>query len=153
MNLNDFYFRFYDKYTKTDTCWNWNGAKTSLGYGNLWLHKDGKRVKNMYAHRVSWLLYRGAIPDSMNVLHKCDNRKCVNPEHLFLGTQKDNMRDKIEKDRAGIRPHMPDQEVRDIRQLVANGETMAEVSKKYGVHYNTIFNIIHRKRCYAYEIK
>lgn len=75
-------------------CWIWKQAISRNGYGRI-----GLNYKNLYAHRVSYELNIGAIPNKLSVLHKCDNRKCVNPEHLFLGTQKDNIQDMIKKQR------------------------------------------------------
>jgi biotin operon repressor len=88
--------RFWAKVRKTRTCWIWVGARGSPDpYG--FIAKDGV---NRLAHRVSWELHRGLVPDGMQVCHKCDVPYCVNPAHLFLGTQADNMRDKMEKGRA-----------------------------------------------------
>jgi hypothetical protein len=76
-------------------CWEWNKTTTIWGYGQAWYH--GKRYA---AHRLAFLLANGHLPDNMNVCHSCDNRLCINPAHLFLGTHIDNMKDMKEKKRA-----------------------------------------------------
>ena len=76
-------------------CWNWMGAKACHGYGAITYNNKCQRV-----HRLSYVTFVGAIPDNLSVLHKCDNKLCCNPEHLFLGTQKDNMQDMYKKGRA-----------------------------------------------------
>lgn len=86
--------RFLERVSKTESCWIWVGGRASNGYGMTRF-----LGKQMGAHRASWLAFRGAIPPKISVLHRCDNPPCVNPEHLFLGTQKENMRDKIQKGR------------------------------------------------------
>ena len=79
-------------------CWTWHGMKNNHGYGMIYAGK-AKRAKSL-AHRVSWELFNGPIPEGKNVLHRCDNPECCNPEHLFIGSQLENMRDKIAKGRA-----------------------------------------------------
>ena len=76
-------------------CWLWQGTTGSKGYG---LIKIAKRMDG--AHRASWRLHRGPIPDGLSVLHKCDTRSCINPEHLFLGTHDENMKDMVSKGRS-----------------------------------------------------
>ena len=82
-------------------CWVWLRGKDSAGYGSLyWL---GLRDR---AHRFSWRAFRGPIPKGLYVLHRCDNRPCVNPDHLFIGTHSENMADKVQKGR-NVSPGMP----------------------------------------------
>lgn len=87
--------RFWDFVDKTDGCWVWRGSKTN-GYRYGFFKKHGKVVQS---HRYSWEMSFGAIPAGLKVLHRCDNPPCVNPSHLFLGTQKDNIHDMIRKGR------------------------------------------------------
>ena len=80
-------------------CWNWTGGKQPNGYGWLYLGLvDGKSTAG-YPHRISYEIHKGFIPDGLNVCHKCDNPLCINPEHLFVGTDDDNHKDKVSKNR------------------------------------------------------
>ncbi len=91
--------RFWRYVQKTDGCWLWTASlsgKPGNAYGSL--HNEGKMEK---AHRISWTIHNGKIPEGIFVLHKCDNPVCINPSHLFLGTQFDNMRDMVSKGRGG----------------------------------------------------
>ena len=86
--------RFWANVDKSDTCWEWTGYFHPYGYGVLYV--EGK---NILAHRLSWELENGSIPEGMQVLHHCDNPPCVRHDHLFLGTQADNIEDMCEKGR------------------------------------------------------
>jgi len=88
--------RFNAKIDKTGNCWIWTGHIDMWGYG-----KSNYNGRAGSTHRISWMLNRGDIPIGMCVLHKCDNPSCVNPEHLFLGTHKDNAQDRSSKGRNG----------------------------------------------------
>jgi len=87
---------FLQKIEKTDDCWIWTAAKTPAGYGHF---RTENYVAKKYAHRISYKLFVGKIPEGFCVLHKCDNPTCVKPDHLFLGTYKDNADDKSAKGR------------------------------------------------------
>lgn len=93
--------QFWDKVEKTDACWLWQGALTSAGYGCLTVNK-----RRVYAHRLSYEIATGIHPGNLKVCHNCpggDNPACVNPAHLWLGTDLDNARDRERKGR-GVRP-------------------------------------------------
>ena len=89
--------KFYKKIIKTEGCWEWTGLKQSVQPYGLMVGIDNTLMR---AHRISYLIHKGAIPKDLFVLHKCDNPPCVNPDHLFVGTQKDNVQDMINKGRA-----------------------------------------------------
>lgn len=89
--------RFWSKVNRRDShgCWYWTASRNAKGYGQL-MYRDGIP---RHAHRISWELHNGYIPEGIWVLHRCDVPHCVNPSHLFLGTQTDNMRDMVAKKR------------------------------------------------------
>lgn len=88
--------RFWRRAQPGPNCWTWDGAPYNGGYGRMYFNE-----KVQAAHRVSWQLFRGSIPDGMLVCHHCDNPICVNPAHLFVGTSRDNVLDMVKKDRLG----------------------------------------------------
>lgn len=147
--VKDEVLRFFGKLAfGASDCWYWVGARHKLGYGLLPMWGESK------AHRVSWRLHKGPITEGMMVLHKCDVRCCVNPAHLFLGTQTDNMRDMAAKGRgvsvprfgeANSRSRLTSEQVREIRAAYAGGGlTMKAIAKVYGVAAMTIQRVIAR---------
>jgi len=130
--------RFFEKVKKTSGCWLWVGTKNKKGYGGMRLH--GKMEK---AHRVSWLIFWGAIPKGKHVLHHCDNPGCVNPTHLFLGTNADNMRDKTKKGRQAKK--LTDEEVKEIRHMHKRGVAQKVIAKTYNCVPSNISYIVNNK--------
>jgi hypothetical protein len=135
--------RFLAKIVKTDNCWEWQGHLTK-GYGRFHMGKS------WVSHRAAYTLLVGEIPDGMHVLHRCDNRRCCNPEHLFLGTNADNMADKAAKgrvpDMTGAKnpnSRLTEKDIEDIRALYATGtKTQKEIGKMYGVTQVCISQVV-----------
>ena len=128
----------------TDTgCWNWLGTKTIRGYGQLII--DGQKL---YAHRVSYALFHGELPRTLNVCHKCDNVQCVNPDHLFLGTQKDNLQDMSAKGRSTRGERNPQAKLTAdvIKEIRDNATPNEQLAKQYGVSRRTISAIKKKER-------
>jgi hypothetical protein len=146
--------RFWAKVDKRgpDECWPWTGARFQGGYGALGVPGE-LRTQVAGAHRVSWDLHHGPIPDGMYVCHSCDVRECVNPAHLFLGTARDNTRDMISKGRHRTRPRvgeghrsakLTEVQVREIRAAKASGVSTDELMCEYPVSRRTINGIARR---------
>lgn len=145
--------RFWSKVQKApDGCWVWTGAKT-YGYGVL-----GIDSRNRRAHRVSFELANGPIPAGLFVCHRCDNPPCVRPDHLFLGTNRDNSQDKIAKGRQpyGSEVHtakLRETQVVEIRLALIAGVQGATLARQYGVSESTLHYIKHGKRWPTARVK
>lgn len=132
-----------------DACWEWQGSNTKSGYGRVWVDTG-----HIYAHRVSWELTHGISPRG-HVLHRCDNPICVRPEHLFVGSDLDNVRDAISKGRfkfldprKGTEHHnakITDKQVREIRQLRNQGISCRAVGAMFNISGTMVSNIANRK--------
>lgn len=138
--------RFWARVRKTDGCWLWTLAPTCHGYGFLGV--GGAGGKNVLAHRLSWELHYGPIPTGLFVCHQCDNRLCVRPHHLFLGTCADNLRDMAEKGRSTIGERNPMAkltwaDVDAIRERYqAESPRLKNLAKEYGVSPRAIALIV-----------
>lgn len=137
--------RFWGSVEKSDGCWNWKGALNHVrgGYGCF---NTGSGRRMVGAHRFSWQLHHGPIPNGLFVLHRCDNPSCVRPEHLFLGTHEENMADMVAKGRGqrGERQHMAkltESDVREIRSAASRGENYGAIAKRFGVCRGNISQI------------
>ncbi len=154
--------RFWSKVDKSDDCWNWTAGKAHNGYG---LFKV--RSKTIRAHRFSWELANGKIPKGLQINHKCDNPACVNPDHLYAGTQKQNRQDAVKRGRTatgksnGMYTHpenrrtgefngnskLTNMEMDNIRRLYKAGNvSMQNLGDEYGVSKQAIWHIVHFER-------
>lgn len=148
--------RFWSKVDRRseNECWIWRGY--AQRYGRI-----GFRGRLQLAHRVAFQLARGEIPNDLHVLHRCDNTKCCNPSHLFLGTHQDNMSDKAAKGRcshaparapnppkgeASPRAKLTEEDVRAIRELRISGLTHRSISERFGVSRSAITLILAGKK-------
>jgi hypothetical protein len=128
-----------------DGCWGWDGFKDAEGYS--FSNLDGKHLRS---HRASWIIHYGSIPEGMYVCHHCDNPECTRPDHLFLGTLKDNADDMLAKGRKYLMKgetnffhKLTQAQVDEIRRDYAPYKVSCEVlSKRYGVTGNTVWRVV-----------
>jgi HNH endonuclease len=142
--------RFTEKYIihPVSGCWLWIGA-TNGRYG----HIRDENMEQDYAHRVSWRLFRGEIPEGQNVLHNCpsgDNPLCVNPDHLFTGTMADNQGDMVQKGRhmhgeGHYRNKLSEEDILDIRWMAENGYSYKVIGLQYDITNIYVGQIVRRK--------
>jgi len=151
--------RFWKYVRKTEGCWLWTGFLSKCGRGQLRLGRASEGA--MQSARASWIVHFGHIPDGMSVLHHCDNPSCVRPDHLYLGTQQDNMRDKHDRKRHHLlgRGHLIAGErnpnstltwgsVAEIRSRHSTGERAVALAKEFGVTKEQVYHVLHN-RCWV----
>jgi hypothetical protein len=138
---------FWAKVDKSGDCWIFNGAHDPLGYG--YVRRTAIASHMLKAHRYSWMLLKGQIPEGLCVLHRCDNPPCVNPEHLFLGTIQDNNQDKVQKGRSSRITRNSGEShgarilsnviVKEMRALHFSGVKQAVIAKQFNVSTKTVW--------------
>jgi hypothetical protein len=136
-----------DKISSTNKCWIWTSAIAN-GYGVFWIHG-----RNQSAHRLAWLFYCGDIPDGWFVCHHCDNKLCVNPQHLFVGTAMDNSRDCVMKGRRHNQDgdknpaaKLTAKDIVRIRDMRAAGMFQKLIAEQFGVGREAIGKILRGER-------
>lgn len=127
-----------DKGSGKKECWNWNSGLTKAGYGQF--HCDGRNTR---AHRYSYELHHGPVPKGKFICHTCDNERCVNPDHLFLGIPKDNSDDMVQKDRQSkgskrYNAKLTEKDVKVIKRRLLKGEKPRIIAEDFGVDPTTI---------------
>ena len=142
--------RFWPKVRRSGGCWEWTAGVMGIGYGKF-MWEPGRDIG---AHRASYMLHFGTIPPGLDVCHVCDNPRCVRPDHLFVGTRTDNMRDALRKGRTRFVPLRGEMNGRAkitgidataIRERHAAGETHRELARVYGVTAENIYHIVARR--------
>jgi hypothetical protein len=147
--------RFWEKVERGPECWMWRGTITHHGYGVISV--GGRASGREYAHRASWELTNGPIAAGQVVCHRCDNTSCVRPDHLFLGTQAQNLADMRQKGRANDpsrgsqgerngRARLTWEQVREIRRRWAAGEQQIALAREFGIGSTTVGHIVHGRR-------
>ena len=148
------HIRFWRMAKKTETCWLWTGARQGRGYGFFMPDStlEGRKSGGMMAHRFSYFLANGELPEGKMVCHTCDNRACVNPGHLFIGDAATNMQDCISKGRTKYmngselpQAKLNEDKVRKIKKMLREGIGQRLIGLKFGVGRGAIQDIKRRK--------
>lgn len=131
--------KIINRHKKVNGCWEWQGKLNNCGYGCFQETVDGKKTE-VRSHRRSYEIFKGSIPEGMQVCHSCDNPCCCNPEHLWLGTPKENTEDSFKKNRrpttkkrADAAGKLKEEQVIEMRELYKNGMGQKEIQEKYGI--------------------
>jgi len=150
--MEEFKVKFLQKVTKTEMppealkkgCWFWTGSIRKDGYGTLNSMEAYRHCSSDSAHRISYIIHKNQIPDKLHILHSCDNRCCVNPDHLSLGDQAKNNKERDERGRQKTR-HGADSnlakltldQVTELRRLALTGKTYVELAAQFEIHQKT----------------
>lgn len=146
-SVEERFFRFFEK---SNGCWNWKGYKDACGYGRI-AAKGGP----IRAHRVSYEIHHGPIPEGKYVLHTCDNPACVNPDHLYAGTHLENMADKVNRGRAFTGDHKGEKHPQaklkeiDVPTIRTSPESNQTLAKRYGISPSAI-GLVKRRRTWSH---
>jgi hypothetical protein len=134
--------RFWKYVNKTSACWLWTGGVTGAGYGALNTSRGSHEPRRqVLVHRLSYELARGPIPDGLFICHTCDTPRCVNPEHLYAGTQSQNIFDSVKRRRFAGHRKLTDGQVRQIRQRFDGGEPVTQIALDVGCSRQTVKEI------------
>jgi hypothetical protein len=143
--------RFWAKVSRSDSCWIWTAATRGPGYGafRVGSARDGTR-RTVPAHRYMYELINGSVSSDLQVCHRCDNPPCVRPDHLFLGTNADNIADKVAKGRAPCGMSSPNHRLTDadvigIRRACEAGDCQRKVAARFGVCQRTVSRVVRRE--------
>lgn len=142
--MNDRFWSKVDKSAGPDGCWLWTAAIKAGGYGNFSVARSKARA----AHRVAWELVNGPIPSGPGwhgtcVCHRCDNKRCVNPAHLFLGTQTENLKDRDQKRHGNVK--LTDEDVALLLKMSAS-KSYIELAEHFGVGRRYVHKLLSRER-------
>lgn len=139
--------RFHEKWALNPRtgCWEWTASIAGKGYGQIKLPGERRQI---YAHRLAYLIFYGELPEDRMVCHTCDNPRCVRPSHLFLGSAADNLGDMRDKDRhlrgeRNAKAKLTDDKVRHMHRLSAEGVSQGRIAAMMGVSQGVVWRILH----------
>lgn len=157
-NIENFWLKVHLQAGNEEDCWLWMNCKNKQGYGQFRWSRDTGECKAGKAHRFSYELHHGTIPEGLQVLHKCDNPSCVRPDHLFIGYNLDNIRDREAKGR-GVLPRLrgeqcswsklSEKQCLEIRGWVELGFSQLSVAQRFGICQQHVSSII-QHRCWKH---
>lgn len=151
--------KILNRHKKVNGCWEWQGKLSSEGYGSFQEIIDGIKTE-ISTHRRSYELFKGKIPEGMQICHTCDNPSCCNPEHLWAGTPSENTQDMLKKNRgrhrllnsnkrANSAGKITEDQVREIRELYRNGSLQKELQEKFKLSQSQVSGIV-TYRCWKH---